>query len=95
MDKELTTLLNKQSEALAATINGNTVCIERLLANHRHQVAELLLRESPEPFVREVFARLRRSLQAVVISEPGTADAGDARCLLHIIDRMEKEMKGG
>lgn len=95
MNKELTALLDRQSSSLASIISGNAVHIERLLSHHRCQVAELLLRESPEPFVREVFDRLRNSLRAVVISESGCADAEDARCLLRIIDRMEKEMRGG
>lgn len=95
MNKELTALLDKQSSALASMFNGNAVHVERLLSHHRCQVAGLLLRESPEPFVREVFDRLRNNLQAVVTSEPGSADAEDARCLLRIINRMEKEIKGG
>lgn len=95
MNKELTALLDRQSSSLSSIISGNAVHIERLLSHHRCQVAELLLRESPEPFVREIFDRLRNNLQAVITSEPGSADAEDARCLLRIINRMEKEIKGG
>lgn len=88
-DRKITDLLDKHADVLATIVSSNAAHIESALANHRFRVAQLVLHESPEPFVREVFNHLKNGLKQVIAEEPGLADAEDARCLLRMLNRME------
>lgn len=86
---KLASLLDKQVDAFTSIEKAHAKHIEEVLANHRFQIAQLMLHESPEPFVRVVFEHLRNGLRQTAQAEGGTVDAEDARCLLRILDRME------
>ncbi|QLN81854.1 hypothetical protein [Klebsiella grimontii] len=89
MAKDIDVLLEQQVDQMTAVLKSHASHIESMLAQHRFQVAQLALHNSPEPFVREVFNHLRNRLVQVTINEAGLADAEDARYLLRILDRME------
>lgn len=89
MAKDIDALLEQQVGQVTAVLKSHAAHIESMLAQHRFQVAQLALHNSPEPFVREVFNHLRDRLVQVTINEAGLADADDARYLLRILDRME------
>jgi tRNA splicing ligase len=89
MAKDIDVLLEQQAYQMTAVLKSHASHIESMLAQHRFQVVQLALHNSPEPFVREVFNRLRDRLVQVTINEAGLADAEDARYLLRILDRME------
>ena len=89
MAKDIDVLLQQQADQMTAVLKSHASHIESMLAQHRFQVAQLALHNSPDPFVREVFNHLRDRLVQVTINEAGLADAEDARYLLRILDRME------
>ncbi|MDK9585437.1 hypothetical protein [Lelliottia wanjuensis] len=89
MTAKLTDLLDKQADVLTALTKGHAGQIEGILAAHRFKIVQLVLHESPEPFVREIFDRLRDDLRSTAHEQSGLADGEDARCLLRILDRMQ------
>lgn len=95
MDLELKGILDKQAEQLASTVESHKAHIESLLAHHRFKVAQLVLRKSPEHFVREIFNHFRAGLVQITIDEGGCADADDARRLICMLDRMESSALKG
>ena len=95
MIKGTESLLDKQASQMTSVLNCHADRIESMLAQHRFQVAQLVLHESPEPFVREIFNHLRARLVQITIDESGLADADDARCLIRILDRMEQSALEG
>ena len=95
MSRALEDLLDKQAAALKSAVNGHAAHLDSLLSSHRLAVAQLVLHESPHPFVREVFESLRRHLREIIIEEAGCADAEDCFPLLRLLDRMEKNVLEG
>ncbi|ENI6631716.1 hypothetical protein ABZM66_004807 [Citrobacter freundii] len=91
MDLELAlkSILDRQAKQVDSVFESHKAHIESMLNQHRFQVAQLVLHESPEPFVREIFNYLRDRLVQVTIDEAGLADADDARHLIRTLDRME------
>lgn len=67
MAKDIDALLEQQADQMTSVLKSHAAHIESMLAQHRFQVAQLALHNSPEPFVREVFNHLRDRLVQVTI----------------------------
>lgn len=83
-------LLQQQADRLDAVATRQMEDLELVLAGHRFKLAEIALKQSPAPFVREVFAELRRGFEETAKLEAGTVDAEEANSLLRIMKRVEK-----